>query len=173
MRNLISCFLLINLFIVTAVLAQTGFGRSGRGGFGNKTQNPFGVKSLDRIYDKRNQLNLSDEQVEKIKYLIYEFRMAQTDRKAAIEKSKIKLRHLKSDKTATAQSIMDAIDERHRLEAERDKALYHFRNDVRTILTDEQIKKLEKLQKSRKSNAHRFLPPLERELIYDDYLEGH
>jgi len=136
------------------------------------SKSPFGLKSLDRIYDKRNQLNLSDDQVEEIKKLIYDFRLAQTDRKAAIEKSKIKLRHLKSDKAAAEQSIMDAIDETHRLEAERDKALCSFRKDVRLVLTDEQIKKLENLRKTRKSNSHRFLPSIEKEIIYDDYLES-
>jgi hypothetical protein len=43
---------------------------------------------------------------------------------------------------------------------------------VRSILDEEQLKKLDKLRKTRRSNAHRFLPQIERELIFDDYYRG-
>ena len=169
MKKSLAVFTLIGLFIVAGIFAQTGSKRFYRGGgFHQRSANPFRLKSLDRIYDKRNQLNLTDEQVEKIKNLIYEFRTAQSDRKAEIEKARIKLQHLKTGKSASMESVMEAIDQLHQMEAEAEKGRYRFQAGVRSILTEDQLKKLEKLRKSRRSNAHKFLPPIERELIFEN-----
>ncbi len=168
MRKLISIFLIVGLIGVNSILAQPGLKRSSRGGgYHNRSANPFRLKSLDRIYDKRNQLNLSDEQVEKIKNLIYQFRTEQIDRKAEIEKARLKLKHLKSEKGHSGDSVLQSIDKLHEMEAEADKARYRLHSEMRSILTEDQLKKLEKLRKTRRSNSHRFLPPIERELIFE------
>lgn len=180
MKKSITVIILIAIFAVTGISAQhgpQGFGRGAGmghqpGNFHKKSQNPFRFKSLDRIYDKRNQLNLSDEQVVKIKELIYQFRTAQADRKADLEKARINLQHLKSDKSSPADSVMDTIDQLFRLQAETAKANYRFRTELRSIFSEEQLKKFEKLQKSRRSNSHRFLPEIERQLIFDDELDS-
>ncbi len=171
MKKLFPVILIVGLFAVGSVLAQPGSKRFSRGGgYHHRSANPFRHKSLDRIYDKRNQLNLSDVQVEKIKNLIYQFRTAQADHKSEIEKARIKLQHLKSNKSAAVESVMEAIDQLHQIEAELDKARYRFHTEMRSILNEDQLKKLEKLRKTRRSNAHRFLPPIERELIFEDAL---
>lgn len=180
MKKIIFVFLISGLIATGSILAQhgsyghnRGVGKGKKSGnFHQRTENPFRYKSLDRIYDKRNQLNLTAEQVEKIKNLIYEFRTSQVERKADIEKARINLRHLKSDKSAPVQSIMDAIDKLSQSQAEAEKARYRFQIDIHSNLTEEQLKKLEKLRKTRRSNSHRFLPEIERQIVLDGDIDS-
>lgn len=121
---------------------------------------PFLFNAFDRVLENREELGLTDEQIEKLKQMTFEFRTAQVERRANVEKARIVVEHLKGSKMASEQSVMEAIDNLAQARAELEKSRYHFRVQVRSILTAKQLDKLESLIKSRtqeiKEEWHEF-----------------
>lgn len=111
--------------------------------------NPFLFNSYDRILRNREELGLTEEQSEKLQQMTFEFRTAQVERRANVEKARIVVGHLKRSKSAPEQDVMKAIDNLAMARAELDKSRYHFRVQVRSILTPKQLEKLEGKIKSR------------------------
>ena len=176
MKKSLVVITLIGLFIASGILAQSGANRSYRG-FGQKNKierkhpgakAPFMHKSWDDVLEKRKQLNLSDEQIEKIKQMTYEFRTAQVDRRATIEKARIELGHLKSNKSAAEESVMKAIDNLAQAQAEMHKARYHFRSEMLLVFTEKQLEQLKELRREHRSKMRDLRPNFERELEFEN-----
>jgi Spy/CpxP family protein refolding chaperone len=122
-----------------------------------RADNPFRYFSLDDVSKARQELNLSDEQVAKLKQMHHEFRLAQVDRKAEIEKAQIHLNRLRMDRTVSENEVMDAIDDLAQSRAEQSKAQYRFRIQMRAALTPEQLEKWDGLMKEhRQEMRHDF-----------------
>ncbi len=111
--------------------------------------NPFLFNSYDRILRNREELGLTEEQSEKLKQMTFEFRTAQVERRANVEKARIVVGHLKQSKSAPEQEVMNAIDNLASARAELEKSRYHFRVQVRSVLTPKQLEKLENMIKSK------------------------
>jgi Spy/CpxP family protein refolding chaperone len=176
MKKSIVIITLVGLFIVSGILAQNGANRSYRG-LGQRikierkhpgAKAPFMHNSWSDVLEKRKQLNLSDEQIEKIKQMTYEFRSAQVDRRAVVDKARIELGHLKSDKSAVEEAVMQAIDNLAQAQAEIHKARYRFRTEMRTVFTDKQLEQLKELRQERRAKMRHAEPIFERELEFDN-----
>ena len=156
MRKVTLLLLLAFVFVAGSVLAQnSGFGL-GHGGMKgpmmhNKMHqgNPFGHPSFKDITRAREELNLSDDQVGKLKKLGHEFRLAQVDRRASIEKAQIELNSLKMDRSTSEKSVMAAIDKVAMAKAEMEKAQYRFHNQMRAVLSDDQLEKWDNMKMER------------------------
>ncbi|UCG60754.1 MAG: Spy/CpxP family protein refolding chaperone [Candidatus Zixiibacteriota bacterium] len=99
-----------------------------------------------------DQINLTDEQRDKLESLMTEFRLAQVDRRAALEKAQIELKALERDE-ADLNAVNAAIDKVSKLKADMQKARYAHRHQVMSVLTDEQKDQLKKLRKDRKCDG--------------------
>ncbi len=87
------------------------------------------------------ELGLTDDQKEKISTIATEFRLKQVDRNASVKKAQITLKALmRSD--ADEGKVLAAIDEVARLKADVKKAQYSHHQQVKGLLTDEQVEKL-------------------------------
>lgn len=158
MKKTILIITIIGLFLAGSIMAQQGkrsfksFGRHHGMSKNQMHKQPYLGNSWDDILDNRKKLNLSDEQVEKIKNMKFEFSTGQVDRRADIAKAKIELRRLKADENASRESVMEAIDNLAIAKAELEKARYSYRMDYRSILTDEQFEKMKEFRKVRRND---------------------
>jgi Spy/CpxP family protein refolding chaperone len=176
MKKSIVIFTLIGLFIAGGILAQSGANRSYRGfGQRNKIERkhpgakaPFLHNSWSDVLEKRKQLNLSDEQIEKIKQLTHEFRTTQVDRRAIVEKARIQLGHLKSEKSAGEETVMQAIDNLAQAQAEMHKARYRFRTQMLSVFTERQLQQLKELRQERRAKMRDLGRSFEREIYFDN-----
>lgn len=156
--------LVVLVFSAGTVLAQSSNFRPGRGHQGStkmhkkmQHENPFRFFSWDDIKENREKLNLSDEQSAELRQLHHEFRLAQVDRRAAIEKAQIRLNALKMDRSADENEVMTAIDNLAMAKAEQEKAGYRFHMQLRSVLRDDQLEKWhEMMQDHRKDFRHHF-----------------
>ncbi|HEX2896663.1 MAG TPA: hypothetical protein VHP63_01255, partial [candidate division Zixibacteria bacterium] len=105
--------------------------------------NPFLFNSYDRILRNREELGLTEDQTEKLQQMTFEFRTAQVERRANVEKARIVVEHLKSSHSAPEMEVMEAIDNLAMARAELEKSRFHFRVQVRSVLTPKQLEKLE------------------------------
>lgn len=117
----------------------------GRGmGFRSKTP---GIAALLRHAD---DLGLSEKQVSDLERLRSEFQLAQVDRKASMEKARIRMRDLMQDDGASESTVFSQIDEISRLQAEAKKVHYSHMKAVKAVLSDEQIEKLKSFREDRR-----------------------
>jgi len=166
MKKLTWSALFFTIFVISTSFAQKGqtpafhhWDRAGEMARKNPgPENPFQFRSFDRILDDRKELNLTDEQIEKIRQLTFEFRTSQVEKRANVEKSSIVVEHLESDKSASEQSVMEAIDNLARARADLEKARYHFRKELHSILTPKQLEKLEEMLKAHREELREGWP---------------
>ena len=120
--------------------------RPGRGmGMGMHADTP-GIGMILAVAD---EINLTDEQKEKLERMMVDFKLAKVDQRAKVEKAKIRLKVLKRDENANENEVMATIDEVARMKADLHKMCYRHHREVRSLLTDEQIDKLKELRKER------------------------
>lgn len=175
MKKSIILITIIGLLAATGVFAQNAeknsyrnFGRhhgSAKKQIMNKNSN-LG-NSWNDILEKRKDLNLTDQQRDKIKELGFEFKTARVDLRANVEKARIQLNRLKLDESAAEEKVMEAIDNLAKSRAALDKARYSFRKDVRSVLSEEQLQKLKELRQTNRGNMGHFGPRFERRLDRD------
>ena len=163
MKKVTWLLLVVVLFAAGSTLAQNRGYRNFRGNNNapnvhkkmHRSESPFRNLSLDDVTRAREELKLSDEQIEELKQLRYDFQLAQVDRWAAIEKAQIELSRLKADRSAPEESILNAIDNLSQVRAELEKARYHFHNQLRSILSEDQLEKWERINKEHRGDFHR------------------
>ncbi len=179
MRKSITVIILIGIFVVCGVLAQSGYNRSYRG-FGQKSKierkhvpgkTPFLHNSWKDVLEKRKELNLSDEQINKIKQMTFDFQTAQVDRRAVVQKARIELKRLKTDKAAIEESVMQAFDKLALAQAEVHKASFLLRNQMHSVLTDKQLEHLKEIWQERRSKMRGLDSRTERVESHEDDLE--
>ncbi|MGQ9618485.1 MAG: Spy/CpxP family protein refolding chaperone [Candidatus Aminicenantia bacterium] len=88
------------------------------------------------------ELNLKDEQIEKIEKIFFETQKKLVDLRASCKKAELDLEGLEG-KEAEA---LKKIDEIYKLKSEIHKNLYLMTNQIKKVLTPEQIKKMEELR---------------------------
>jgi Spy/CpxP family protein refolding chaperone len=123
-----------------------GHGRMGGPGFG------CGQPPLGRIFMLADELGLNEEQRNQLKQMQVEFRMEMIDREAAVEKTEVQLRSLMMDKDAPESEVGRMIDDVARFRAEVQKLQYGHRKQMRSVLTDEQFEKLQKMREDRREH---------------------
>ncbi|MDF1543544.1 MAG: hypothetical protein P1R58_00415 [bacterium] len=106
-----------------------------RGGFGH-------------IMAMAEELELSDQQIDKMKQSMEEFQMERIDREAELKKARLQLRMLMNDPDASEVTVMKTIENVSGLRGEMQKMQYQHRKSIESILTAEQLDKL----KERKPN---------------------
>lgn len=119
------------------------FGRRGGPGMhGGPGQHGPGPGMLLNLSD---ELELTDDQVDRLESLQTQFGKEMVDKRAAVQKARIELRSLMRDKAATSQ-VDAAIDKVTQLRAENMKARYRHREQVESVLTDEQLDQLKNMR---------------------------
>jgi Spy/CpxP family protein refolding chaperone len=137
-------------------------GRTGAGKKQAMQHRPYLGNSWDDILENRKELNLTDEQRDKIRQLSFEFKKAQVDRRANVERARLELNQLRTDESASNEAVMVAIDNLAQARAEIEKARYSFRKDIQAVLTKEQLDKMKEFRKKRPGEWGFFGPRFNR-----------
>jgi len=104
----------------------------------------FGAEHLLMIAD---EINLTDEQKDKLKSMTTEFQLKKVDLEAEIQKANILMRDLMHDDNISESNVFKAIDRVTSLKADMKKMHYSHMKSVKNVLTDEQKDKLQSLRK--------------------------
>ncbi|MFZ5981471.1 MAG: Spy/CpxP family protein refolding chaperone [Candidatus Zixiibacteriota bacterium] len=124
-----------------------GIGRHGQRGFGHSGSGEPGAGILLNLKD---ELELTQAQVDQIKKLMNDFALGRIDHRAELEKARVKLRTLMNDDASEAE-VNTAIDEVAGLEAEMQKMRFSHQKQIQAVLTDAQKEKLEQFRQQRNS----------------------
>jgi Spy/CpxP family protein refolding chaperone len=120
-----------------------GFDGPGKGcgmGHGMKGCRP----GMHGILAMADELGLTDDQKDKLRQMATEHQLAMVDKHAAVKKAQIALKALKHDE-ADDSKVLAAIDEVARLKADVQKAQYSHHQQVKGLLTEEQVQKMKSL----------------------------
>jgi Spy/CpxP family protein refolding chaperone len=93
-----------------------------------------------------DELELTPDQIDKIKALQTSFQLQMVDMRAELQKARIEMRSLKQADNASETTVFAAIDQMSKKQAEIKKAAYSHREKVQAVLTDEQTAKLKEMQ---------------------------
>lgn len=96
-----------------------------------------------------DEIGLTDDQENKLKKMTVAFQTLMVDLQGAVKKAQIKKRALMRDR-ADEKDVASAIDDVSRLRADLQKARYGHHQEIRAVLTPEQLDKLDDLCKIRK-----------------------
>lgn len=127
-------------------------GRGGGQGFRGHG-NGMGFDRGHRLMMLADELELTDEQRDRIADMMTEFRMEQIDRRADLQKARLQLRVLKMDDDASEGDVLQQIDKVSQLEATMEKARYQHHEAVMNVLTAEQQDKMDELRKTRRPRS--------------------
>ena len=114
------------------------------GGPGHRGEG-MGIRHLLAVGDK---INLTDKQQAKLEEMMVDFKLQSIDLKAETEKAQVALHALKRDDAVEAD-VMRAIDDVARLRAEMKKMQYRHHQQVKAVLTEDQVDQLKELRKER------------------------
>lgn len=106
----------------------------------------MGVQRLLAIAD---EINLTEEQRDRIRSMSIAHRTERIDREADLKKARLHLMDLRTDDRAPEGEVMGAIDDLARLRADMEKMQYQHRRAVLSVLTDQQQEQLEELRQNR------------------------
>lgn len=104
---------------------------------------------IGRLMMMADELQLTDQQKEKIHTLISSFRLEQIDRRAAMQKAQVKMADLRRNDKASEAEVMAGIDEMAKLRADMAKMQYRHHQSVRAVLTDKQQEQLKTMRMDR------------------------
>jgi Spy/CpxP family protein refolding chaperone len=159
MRKVITIGLALALIISVSAMAQQGqrggggncdmsgpHGRMGGHGMGMKGDG-LGVKRILAVGD---EINLTDEQEQRLEQMMDEFQLERIDKQAEIKKARLSLQTMMRDE-ASESDVLQGIDNVSRLSADMHKMKYQHHQQVKSVLTQEQIDKLKELRKERRT----------------------
>lgn len=106
-----------------------------------------------RILMMAEELQLTDQQKEKIQAMMTSFKIERIDRQAEIKKARVRMADLRRNDKAAETEVMAAIDEIARLRADMQKMQYRHQQSIRSVLTDKQQDQLKTMRTQR---MHRF-----------------
>ena len=150
MKRLLVVSLVLVFVLSSAALAQPGQGQKNccdKSKHGMKAEGHhkgFGIKRLLRVAD---EINLSEDQKDKLKSMAKEFQLQKVDLEADIKKARIVLKDLMHDDDASEQDVFRAIDRATALKADMKKMKYSHMKSAKNILSDDQKDKLKSLRK--------------------------
>jgi Spy/CpxP family protein refolding chaperone len=116
-----------------------GIGRGMGRGMKGHGMGPHGIMAM------ADELELSDDQIDKLQTMATQFRLEKVDKDAALKKARISLQALMRDDAGESQ-VFAAMDEVSRLETDLHKTQYRHHQQMKGLLTDEQQKKLKELR---------------------------
>ena len=122
-----------------------GMGMGGHG-MGMKGDG-LGVKRILMVGD---EINLTDEQEQRLEKMMDEFQVQRIDKQAEVKKARLGLQAMMRDE-ASESDVMQGIDNVSRLQADMHKMQYQHHQQVKSVLTQEQIDKLKELRKERRT----------------------
>jgi Spy/CpxP family protein refolding chaperone len=128
-----------------------GRGHGGRHGGGPR--DGFDGIGIHRLLWQADEIGLTEQQQDQLEKLALDFRTAQIDRRAAMEKARLQLHTLMADDNASETEVNRKIDELSALRAEMQKARFAHRRQVHDLLTEEQIEKIKELRRDRFDDA--------------------
>ena len=99
------------------------------------------------------ELELTETQISDLEKMQVNFQTDAIDRRAELQKAKVKLRSLMRSDDASETAVNTAIDEVASLEADMKKMKYGHMQAVKEVLTEEQIDKIKELRKNRRERA--------------------
>jgi len=165
MKKTIVLTLLLALAVSSVVVAQNP-GRQGQRGFadwpgdGPRMEGHRGFRGHDkgfgqdqkmpgiqRILAHGDEINLTDQQREKLEKMAVDFKLAAVDQKAKLEKAQINLHAFMRDDGVAESTVMAAIDEVSDLKAEMQKMRYRHFQQAKSVLTAEQIDQLKDMRR--------------------------
>ena len=157
MKRLLAITLVLSLAVSAAVIAQParqGFGGCDRAEFGRQARHEGRMggpghrnPGLRGILAHGDEINLTDDQRDKLEVMQTTFQMEGVDQKAKVEKARITLKALMRDEASTGE-VNAAIDEVSRLQAEMKKMRYRHLTEAKSVLTEDQLDKLKSLRKN-------------------------
>lgn len=168
MKKTIVILIALALAAPATLLAQPGPGAMDRpgGGFGNRDcqmgdgpgftghrggrgmrGDGMGMQGLLAFAD---EIELTDAQEKQLEALKLKFQKEGIDKRAELQKARVDLRSLMRDDQAAEKAVLSQIDVVSGLEASLEKMQYTHRNQMKAVLTAEQINKLEELRKERR-----------------------
>ncbi len=130
-------------------LGQRPFGgNSGTGmNFGRMgTKGSADIPGAGMLLAMKDELAMTPEQIDKIKKLSSDFALERVDRRADLEKARIKLRNLMNEGKPSETSVNAAIDEIARLKADLQKMQYAHHKQMQSVMSEEQLKKLDEIR---------------------------
>ncbi len=99
-------------------------------------------RGFDFFLGKAKQLELTPEQIKKLRDMKFQFEIDNARRKADLEVAKIELKRLKADEKADPKQIEAKIREVQNKKAELEIALFRAKRQAKSVLTEEQRAKL-------------------------------
>ncbi len=97
---------------------------------------------FDFFLSKAKQLELTQDQIKKLRALKFEFEKANVQRKAALQLAKLELKELKASDNPDPKKIEAKIREIANKKADMEIALFRAKRQAKSLLTDEQRAKL-------------------------------
>jgi Spy/CpxP family protein refolding chaperone len=116
----------------------------GHGRFGNDGP------GIGHFLAMADELGLTDQQREQFKKMQVDFRMQMIDKDAAVDKAEAQLRSVMTDDNASESEVARLIDDVARLRADVQKTRFAHHKQMKSMLTAEQVKKIETLRKERR-----------------------
>ena len=120
-----------------------GFGH----GMGGRMGMPDGQPGIRHLLAVADEIELTDDQKNRLESMTVDFQTQRVDAQAEVKKAEITLRSLMRDDDASESAVLAAIDNVSRLKADLQKMRYQHRQQVKSVLTDEQQEKLKELRK--------------------------
>ena len=159
MKKLLTLTLVLTLAAATIVTAQPG--RRGGGncdgpGFGHQGKHHGmgmrdGAPGLKMVLAHGDEIGLTEQQRDQLEKMSVEFQTQRVDQKAELEKAQIKLKALMRDEADEGQ-VMAGIDNVSKLKADMQKVRYKHHQQVKSVLTEDQVDKLKDLRKDFRKN---------------------
>jgi len=104
----------------------------------------------------RKELDLSNDQVERLEQLKLNHRMNMIGARADVERAELRLKELLRKDDASTQEVGQAIDQVAQLRAGIQKQCYSQRQECLSVLTDAQKEKLRQLREERRDERREF-----------------
>jgi Spy/CpxP family protein refolding chaperone len=153
--------LIVTLFMVSATAAQQGGqGHAKCGDFGSRAgghgqwsgqcgqgdgHGSHRGGGIQRLLGMSDEVGLSEDQQDQLKDMAIKFKLEMVDHHADVKRAKIQVGALMHDDAASEGDVMKAIDDAAAAQAGVKKASYQHRQAFRSILTAEQLDKLDQL----------------------------
>jgi len=151
MKRVFIIGLLLTFALTGMVAAQQGHGQKkccdDRPYHGMKKEGIHKGFGVERILKIADEINLTDDQKDKLKSMATEFQLKKVDLEAEIEKGNILLRDLMHDESASESDVFKTIDRVTAFKADMKKMHYSHMKSAKNVLTNEQKEKLESLRK--------------------------
>ncbi len=103
-----------------------------------------------------DEIGLTDDQRVEIKQLMVAHRLEQIDRRAEVQKAKVRLRVLMHDDEAAESDVTGQIDRLSDLRADLQKSNYTHRKNIHAILTAEQLEKMKEMKSAKGKHRGKF-----------------